>query len=31
MNTETTTSTIGAGVQTLTVPAGVFGDLIAGV
>lgn len=31
MNTETTAaSTIGAGVQTLTVPAGVFGDLIAG-
>ena len=31
MNTETTrTSTIGAGVQTLTIPAGVFGDLIAG-
>ena len=31
MNTETTTtSTIGAGVQTLTVSAAVFGDLIAG-
>jgi len=32
MSTDTTTtrSTIGAGVQTLTVAAGVFGDLIAG-